>query len=82
MIEWVKFCLRQSFFYVFRSKTVRSPSQNRTVSEPKTYGFGTETIKGCYLNLQYKSGRLDSKHKIGKSIFVHEIDNSIGEQSE
>ena len=24
---------------------LRFPFQNRTVSEPKTYGFGTETIK-------------------------------------
>ena len=50
LIESITICFKQSTFYVLRPKTVRFPSQKHTVSEPKTYGFGTETIKGCYLH--------------------------------
>ena len=43
---WDISLLQTDSFYGFRPKTVRSPSQNRTVFEPKTYVLGTETIKG------------------------------------
>ena len=36
-------------FYVLRPKTVRFPNQKRTVLGRRTYGFGTETIKGSRL---------------------------------
>ena len=47
----MRVCLsvQSASFYSFRSKTVRSPNQNHTVSIPRTYGFGTETIKPSYL---------------------------------
>ena len=32
-------------FYGFRTKTVRSPSQNRMFLVRKPYGFGTENVK-------------------------------------
>ena len=44
-------------FYGFRTKTVRSPSQNRTVFEPKTYGFGTENVKGRLLETDFYTFR-------------------------
>ena len=46
MIERLIICSKLSHFYVLRPKTVRFPSQKHTVSEPKPYVFGTETIKG------------------------------------
>ena len=47
----MRVCLsvQSASFYSFRSKTVRSPNQNHTVSIPRTYGFGTENIKSSYL---------------------------------
>ena len=39
-------------FYVLRSKTVRSWYGNRMVLVRRTYGFGTETVKGSRLNRQ------------------------------
>ena len=45
-------CFHITPFYVFHTKTVRSPSQNRTVSVRRTYGFGTENIKGNVLMRQ------------------------------
>ena len=53
VIESFRICFRQSPFYVLRPKTVCFPNQKHTVSEPRTYGFGTETIKGCLLNREY-----------------------------
>ena len=38
-------CKEKAYFYGFRPKTVRSPSQKHTVSEPKPYVFGTETVE-------------------------------------
>ena len=38
--------MKKAYFYGFRPKTVRSPNQKHTVSEPKPYVFGTETVKG------------------------------------
>ena len=55
MIERLIICAKLSPFYVLRPKTVRFPNQKHTVSEPKPYVFGTETIKGYYLNREYNS---------------------------
>ena len=38
--------MQKAYFYGFRPKNVRSPNQKHTVSEPKPYVFGTETVKG------------------------------------
>ena len=51
---WDISLLQTDSFYGFRPKTVRSPSQNRTVSEPKTYGFGTENVKGRLSETDYE----------------------------
>ena len=40
-----KTCLRQSPFYVFRPKNIRSWFQKRTVLGRKTYGLGTKNVK-------------------------------------
>ena len=53
-IERFRICFRQSSFYVLRPKTVRFPNQKHMVSEPKTYGFGAETIKRYHLNIKKK----------------------------
>ena len=53
LTERFKICSRQSPFYVLRPKTVRFPNQKHTASVPRTYGFGTENIKGCRLNRSY-----------------------------
>ena len=47
-------CRRHPFMV---SETVRSPSQNRTVFEPKTYGFGTENVKGRLLETDFYTFR-------------------------
>ena len=44
--KWLTICFLPAPFYGFRPKTVRFSNQERTVSEPKTYGFGTETMYG------------------------------------
>ena len=43
-----KTCLRQSPFYVFRPKNIRSWSQKRTVLGRKTYGLGTKNVRSWY----------------------------------
>ena len=45
LIERVRICFKLSPFYVLRPKTVRFPNQKHMVSVPRTYGFGTETVK-------------------------------------
>ena len=40
-----KTCLRQSPFYGFRPKNIRSWYQKRTVLGRKTYGLGTKNVK-------------------------------------
>ena len=40
-----KTCLRQSPFYGFRPKNIRSWFQKRTVLGRKTYGLGTKNVK-------------------------------------
>ena len=54
-VERYRICFKLSPFYVLRPKTVWFSNQKHTVSEPRTYGFGTETIKGCRLHRQCDS---------------------------
>ena len=49
MNTWVILSMQTASFYGFRTKTVRSPSQNRMFLVRKPYGFGTENVKGRLL---------------------------------
>ena len=46
--------MKKAYFYGFRPKTVRSPNQKHTVSEPKPYVFGTETVEGSRPRQEHK----------------------------